>query len=104
MVANNFFTVEIVYASPASQSLLKVSMPEGSTVREAIIASGITTLFPEINLEQQKVGIFSKPCKLDDRVKQGDRIEIYRPLLIDPKDARRQKVKKSQLALGYNFL
>lgn len=85
---------EVAYATPACQHLIKVLIPMGCTVECVILASGILDICPEINLMQQKVGIFSKPCQLQDLVKEGDRIEIYRPLIIDPKEARRKKSKK----------
>lgn len=86
--------IEVAYAEPHKQSILKVEVEKGSTVQTAINQSGILTLFPQINLAKQKVGIFSKTCELSDAVQQGDRIEIYRPLTIDPKEARRAKAKK----------
>jgi putative ubiquitin-RnfH superfamily antitoxin RatB of RatAB toxin-antitoxin module len=86
-------TVEVAYAKPDEQKILVVKVPEGATIEQAIHASGILTFFPEINLEKQKVGVFSKSCLLSDVVYEGERIEIYRPLLIDPKDARRKRVR-----------
>jgi len=81
--------VEVVYANTLEQRLIEVILPVGSTIQEAIFASKIKDLFPEIDLTRQKVGIFSKQKELTDIVAEGDRIEIYRPLLIDPKEARR---------------
>lgn len=90
--------VELVYATHEQQKTLKLTMPEGSTIHEVILRSTILEFFPEIDLNQQKVGIFSKVRALTDQVQEGDRIEIYRPLLIDPKEARRarasNKIKK----------
>ena len=86
--------VEIAYANPTSQSIIQVEIEEGRTIEQAIDRSGILLLFPEIDLMQQKVGIFSKQMKLSDIIKEGDRIEIYRPLIVDPKEARRRRVKK----------
>lgn len=83
--------IEIAYATPQKQVILTVTVEEGATVELAILSSGILTQFPEIDLTQQKVGIFGKRCALSDTVKNGDRIEIYRPLQIDPKEARRAK-------------
>ena len=85
--------VEVVYASPNEQRLFMVEVEEGSTIHEAIQQSGMLNLFPEIDLTTQKVGVFSKPRELEDKVKAGDRIEIYRPLIIDPKEARRAKAR-----------
>jgi putative ubiquitin-RnfH superfamily antitoxin RatB of RatAB toxin-antitoxin module len=83
--------VEIAYANPEQQCLLKVEVPSGCTVETAIERSGVLELFPEIDLQQQTVGIFSRPVALDHIVTAGDRIEIYRPLLVDPKAARRKR-------------
>jgi putative ubiquitin-RnfH superfamily antitoxin RatB of RatAB toxin-antitoxin module len=83
--------VEIAYAKPEIQVILPLEVGEGATVEAAIRRSGILERFPEIDLEQNKVGIFSKPCKLDQPLRAGDRIEIYRPLIADPKEARRNR-------------
>lgn len=83
--------VEVVYATPEKQTLLTVSLFENCTVAEAIMQSEILKQFSELHLEFLNVGIFSTPCTLDRCVKNGDRIEIYRPLQHDPKEARRQR-------------
>ncbi len=88
---------EIVYATPKKQLLLAITLPAHSNVADAIKLSGILTQCSE--LEQQEVtslnvGIFSIPCSLEREVQQGDRIEIYRPLRHDPKEARRMRAKK----------
>ena len=87
-------SVEVVYAKPEIQTLLSVSVDENRTVAEAIVQSEILNQFSELDLKTLSVGIFSTPCKLDHVVKNGDRIEIYRPLQNDPKDARRQRALK----------
>ncbi|MEH8018678.1 RnfH family protein [Rheinheimera muenzenbergensis] len=89
-------TVEVAYAKPERQSLLTLAIAAHSTVEQAINASGILQQFSEIDLTQQKVGIWSRPVKLQDEVKQGDRIEIYRPLIADPKDLRRRRAEKAK--------
>lgn len=81
--------VEVAYAKPDVQDLRPLDIAEGSTAEQAIRASGILERFPEIDLARHKIGIFSKPCALDQVLKPGDRVEIYRPLLADPKEARR---------------
>lgn len=91
---NKMIQIEVAYAKPDEQRLLVIEIEVGSTIEAAIRRSGILTLFPEIDLTQQKVGVFSKPRLLSDIVYAGDRIEIYRPLSIDPKEARRAKAKK----------
>lgn len=88
-------TVEVVYALPEKQYLQKVSLDEGATVEQAIIASGVMKLRPEIDLSSNKVGIWSRAVKLQDPVHDGDRVEIYRPLIADPKALRRQRAEKS---------
>lgn len=84
--------VEVVYALPDCQALQRVEWQPGLTVRQAIEHSGLLARFPEIDLEQGKVGVFGRVCRLDKALKPGDRVEIYRPLTIDPKEARRLRV------------
>ena len=76
--------VEVAYAKPEEQVILNLEMAEGATAEAAIRESGILQSFPEIDLGQNKVGIFGKICKLDHALKPGDRVEIYRPLIADP--------------------
>ncbi len=83
--------IEVAYAKPSEQIILCLDLPEGGTAEMAILQSGILQRFPEINLECNKIGVFSKLCKLDCVLRSGDRVEIYRPLLADPKDARRNR-------------
>ncbi len=90
----NLISIEVVYARPDQQLLLQVQVPAGSTIQYAIECSGMMSHFPEIDLAKQKVGVFSKQRELSDVIHAGERIEIYRPLTIDPKDARRAKAKK----------
>ncbi len=87
--------VEIVYALPEKQYFYTVKVEEGATVEQAIKASGILELRSDIDLSSNKVGIFSRPVKLGDEVQAGDRVEIYRPLLADPKELRRQRAERS---------
>lgn len=94
METTDLVTVEVAYARPDQQHIATVRVAAGSTIQFVIECSGILTMFPEIDLATQKVGIFSKIKNLTDTVKAGDRIEIYRPLLIDPKEARRVKATK----------
>ena len=87
--------VEVAYALPQKQYLQRVTLDEGATVEQAIQASGLLTLRDDIDLSKNKVGIYSRPAKLHDVVNDGDRVEIYRPLIADPKDVRRQRAEKS---------
>jgi hypothetical protein len=84
--------VGVCYADADRQLWLRMEMPDDSTVEQAIRYSGILERFPEIDLSVQKVGIFGKLVKLDAPVKEGDRIEIYRPITADPKTVRRRKI------------
>jgi hypothetical protein len=85
--------VEVCYALPDQQYVFNVTVPAGSTLGDAIRRSGILDECPHINLQQNRVGVFSELRSLDDRVEEGDRIEIYRPLKADPKEARRRRAR-----------
>ncbi|MDN5681383.1 MAG: RnfH family protein [Ewingella sp.] len=88
--------VEVVYALPERQYLRTVKLEEGSTVEQAIVASGLLELRKDIDLKSNKVGVYSRPVKLADIIADGDRIEIYRPLIADPKELRRLRAEKSK--------
>ncbi|CAL1239790.1 RnfH family protein [Candidatus Methylocalor cossyra] len=83
--------VGVCYADAERQVWLRLEVPEGSVVEQAIHCSGILKQFPEIDLSRQKVGIFGKLVKLDSPLKEGDRIEIYRPIIADPKTVKRRR-------------
>ncbi len=83
--------VEVAYARPDTQVILPLEVAPGTTVEQAIVASGILERFPEIDLGKNKVGIFGKLTKLATVLGEGDRVEIYRPLIADPKEVRRQR-------------
>ena len=84
--------IGVCYAEADRQIWLRLETPDGSTVEQAIRHSGVLQRFPEIDLNSQKVGVFGKLVKLDATVKEGDRIEIYRPIIADPKTVRRRLV------------
>ncbi|WP_266157125.1 RnfH family protein [Dyella silvatica] len=84
-------TVEVVYAAADYQILRRVSLPVGSTVIQAIDASNIVAAVPGLQIDPTRLGIFSRKVALDDVLREGDRIEIYRPLSLDPKEARRRR-------------
>lgn len=86
--------IEVAYATAAQQAVVALSLNAGSTVAEAIAASGLLPQFPEISAAALHVGIFAQACGLNQPLKQGDRVEIYRPLRHDPKEARRQRANK----------
>ena len=89
--ANRNLQIEVIYALPEEQKLYQLEVSEDTTVHQAIEQSGILKDYPMIDLEQSKVGIFSKVCQLSDSLNNYDRIEIYRPLIIDPKEARKKR-------------
>jgi putative ubiquitin-RnfH superfamily antitoxin RatB of RatAB toxin-antitoxin module len=93
-----WITVEVVFANPAEQTLVALKLAEGSTIEEAINASGLLNRFPEIDLSINKIGIFGSVCSLDRTLKQNDRVEIYRPLLNDPKETRRIRAAKKSVS------
>ena len=89
-------SIEVAYALPDQQALLEVVIEQGTSVEQAIKASGIIKRFPQIDLSKDKVGIWNRTCKLSDEPKNGDRIEVYRPLIADPKEARRRRAEKAK--------
>jgi hypothetical protein len=82
--------IGVAYADKFKRTWLQLDVPDGSTVREAIEHAGLLKQFPDIDLESQRVGIFGKFTKLDARVKDGDRVEIYRPITADPETVHRR--------------
>jgi putative ubiquitin-RnfH superfamily antitoxin RatB of RatAB toxin-antitoxin module len=91
-MANAQLCVEVAYATPTRQWLKQLVVPAGCTVAEAIALSGLMRDCSELRLEQPlSVGIFSKPCQLETVLQDAQRVEIYRPLTCDPKQARRQR-------------
>ncbi|MDA3934035.1 MAG: RnfH family protein [Gammaproteobacteria bacterium] len=98
--ADDMISVELVYALPQRQSIQILHLPKASSVTTAVQQSGLLQQHPELMDQsapwQQRVGIFGRMCAADRVLQQGDRIEIYRPLLIDPKEARRQRAKAQQ--------
>jgi len=83
--------VEVAYALPDKQSLVSLEVEEGTTIKEAIEASGILDTYNQIDLTIDKVGIFSKLASLDTVLREKDRVEIYRPLIADPKKVRKER-------------
>ena len=95
--------VEVAYATPARQLIIALEVPLGTTAYEAVIQSGITEEFAEIDIEKDPMGIFSKlldgkgkPLPKDCQLQARDRVEIYRPLIIDPKQARLQRAQAAK--------
>lgn len=88
--------VEVVYATPERQARYPLRMNSGTTLVDAIRACGVLEDFPEIDLARNRVGIFGTAAKRAQVLRDGDRVEIYRPLSADPKEARRARVKRRQ--------
>jgi putative ubiquitin-RnfH superfamily antitoxin RatB of RatAB toxin-antitoxin module len=88
-----FIEIEIAYATPEKQVLLKIEAPVDCTVAKAIELSGIREEFPDMELDPKAVGIFSRKVSMDHELKEGDRVEIYRPLVVDPKEMRKQRAR-----------
>ena len=95
-MSDTMIHVEVVYALPHEQRVIKLVVNQEATVRSIIEQSGILDAFPEIDLEKNKVGVFSRNVKLDAKVRDQDRIEIYRPLLADPKEIRRKRAEQAK--------
>ncbi|MEQ1637729.1 MAG: RnfH family protein [Methylococcales bacterium] len=93
-MAETLVTIEVAYATPGVQALVTLVMPEGSTLQQAVEASGILQRFTEIDLAVNQVGILGQICNVQQVLQDTDRVEIYRPLLRDPKDARRNRALK----------
>ncbi|GAB2951495.1 RnfH family protein [Aquaspirillum soli] len=89
--------IEVVYAKQEQQALLKLIVEEGTTAQQAVEQSGILQQFPEIDPTQLKLGIFSKAIKSDTVLRERDRVEIYRPLIADPKAVRRSRAEAGKV-------
>lgn len=86
--------IEVVYATPDRQVVRSVRLPSASRVRDAIHASGLLVEFPDIDLERNRVGIFGEPVEIERPLADGERVEIYRALIADPKEARRRRARR----------
>jgi putative ubiquitin-RnfH superfamily antitoxin RatB of RatAB toxin-antitoxin module len=85
--------VEVAYGVPDHQFLKSITVASGVSIRDVILQSRLLQQFPDLNIDKLEAGIFSNKMPLDHILSDGDRIEIYRPLLIDPKEARRRRAK-----------
>jgi putative ubiquitin-RnfH superfamily antitoxin RatB of RatAB toxin-antitoxin module len=100
MSAEGAWRVEVAYATPSRQEVIEVAVSPGATVEQAIRASGLLERFPEIDLARQHVGIFGERVRLSDPLRDRDRVEIYRPLIADPKQARRERAARGGKKTG----
>ena len=92
----DLIAVEVAYAKPDEQLILKLEVAPGTTLQQAIEQSGILDRFPEIAPAHLKAGVFGKLKKLDQTLRAGDRVEIYRPLIADPKQVRKQRAAEGK--------
>lgn len=90
------FAVEVIYALPTQQKRIQVKVAPGTTCIEAVKQSDMIYFFPDIDLDSVKLGIFSRLVKHDEVLVPGQRVEIYRPLIADPKDVRRKRAEKAK--------
>ena len=93
----NEILIEVAYALPKKQLIIPIKVKEGTSAKEAIQVSGIIKKFPEIDLNINQIGIFGKLTQLDHVMRERDRIEIYRPLVADPKEIRRQRAAEGKV-------
>ena len=93
-VTRALLKIEVAYARPDVQAVETVELAPGATVEQAIVASGLLRRFPEIELARAAVGIHGLAVTLSDAVSDGDRVEIYRPLTVDPKELRRRRARR----------
>ncbi|HBP6463080.1 TPA: RnfH family protein [Pseudomonas aeruginosa] len=94
--------VEVVYALPECQALLRLSVPAGTSAREAVRLSGIAEVFPELDIQRCPLGIFGKALANPEErpLEAGERVEIYRPLIADPKEVRKQRAARARAERG----
>ena len=96
MAETNKIMVEVAYAKEDEQVIIPLNVDSGTTLEQAVQLSGILEQFPEIDLAQTKTGIFGKIAKADTELREKDRVEIYRPLIADPKESRRKRAEKKE--------
>jgi len=90
-------TVEVCYALPDQQALVSVKLPAGATLMQALEASGLLDKHPEIDVKKNKFGVYAKLSKPDTVLRDRDRVEIYRPLIADPKEVRKQRAAEGKV-------
>ena len=90
------FNVEVVYALPDQQEILVVNLQEGQTAQDAIEQSGVLQRYPDLDIDNMTIGLFGKKIKMLQKMRDRDRIEIYRPLIADPKEVRKRKAAEGK--------
>jgi putative ubiquitin-RnfH superfamily antitoxin RatB of RatAB toxin-antitoxin module len=89
--------IEVCYALPEKQELVSLRLPEGTTLQQALESSGLLEKYPDIDLKKNKFGIYAKLSKPDTVLRDRDRVEIYRPLIADPKEVRKQRAAEGKV-------
>lgn len=89
--------IEVTYARPERQDVIRLKLPAGSTIGQAIEASGLLQRYPELDLTKLKVGVYGKLSRVDTVLRERDRVEIYRPLIADPKEVRKQRAAEGKV-------
>lgn len=97
MSINENIRVEVTYALPQRQEVVPLTLPPGTTLQQAVEASGLLVQYPEIDVAKGKFGIYSKLAKPDTVLRDRDRVEIYRPLIADPKEVRKQRAAEGKV-------
>ena len=96
---SNTIAIEVAYALPDKQRIIKLDVPEGTTVMQAVIMSQMDSIFEDLTLsEDLKLGVWGKVVAADRALVAGERVEIYRPLLVDPKEVRRARAARAKAA------
>lgn len=90
-------SVEVCYALPTKQEIVRIKLSEGASLEQALEASGLLVKYPEIDIKKNKFGIWNKLSKLDSVLRNQDRVEIYRPLIADPKEVRKQRAAEGKV-------
>ena len=94
---NGRIRVQVTYALPERQDMVTVELPAGASAQQAVEASGLLQKYPDIDLAKNKLGVFAKLVKADQALRDRDRVEIYRPLIADPKEVRRQRAAEGKV-------
>lgn len=96
MGSADLIDVEVAYATPEAQVILKLRVPQGTTLQQAVRESGLLERFPDLDLDTSQLGIFGKLNKPTAELRNGDRVEVYRPLIADPKEVRKQRAAEGK--------
>lgn len=97
MAEAEMINVEVCYAMAVKQDVVRVKLAAGANLEQALIASGLLAKYPEIDAKKNKFGIWNKLSKLDAALRDNDRVEIYRPLIADPKEVRKQRAAEGKV-------